>query len=310
MALRIGAAPCSWGVEFADNPDNPPWQQVLDEAGQAGYSGIELGPVDYMPEDPEALGQALEARGLELIAGVVFRPFHDPDAWDEVLDGVTRTARSLAAHGAGRMVFIDSIAPARAPFAGRPNEAPRLQGTALDGLIDRLTAAARIGHEEYGLSVSLHAHAGGYIEFEDELDTVLDAVDENLLKICLDCGHCAYSGFDPVASYKRLARRIDYLHFKDVEPSVRESVVAEGIGFYDACARGVFCKLGRGTVDFEALKQAVEESGFSGWAAVEQDCDPAGETSPVADARCNLEFLRSAGLAEPFSGRFPVAEQT
>ncbi len=299
MPLRIGAAPCSWGVEFAGDPRNPHWRQVLDEAAQAGYQGIELGPVGYMPEDPEVLGEALAARGLELIAGVVFRPFHDPAAWDEVLDGVTRTARSLAAHGAGLMVFIDSIAPARAPFAGRPGDAPRLRGTALDGFIERLTAAAKVGHEEYGLSVSIHAHAGGYIEFEDELNAVLDAVDESLLKICLDSGHCAYAGFDPVAAYKRLAGRVDYLHFKDVDPAVRERVVAEGIGFYDACAQGVFCKLGLGAVDFEALKQAVEESGFSGWAAIEQDCDPAGETSPLADARYNLAFLRSAGIAEP-----------
>ena len=299
MPLRIGAAPCSWGVEFAGDPRNPPWRQVLDEAAQAGYRGIELGPVGYLPEDPAALGDALASRGLELIAGVVFRPFHDPAAWGEVRDGVTRTARSLAAHGAGRMVFIDSIAPARAPFAGRPGAAPRLRGAALRGFHDRLTAAAKIGREEYGLAVSLHAHAGGYVEFEDELDAALDAVDENLLKVCLDSGHCAYAGFDPVAACKRLARRIDYLHFKDVDPLVHARVIAAGVGFYDACAQGVFCKLGLGAVDFEALKQAVEESGFSGWAAIEQDCDPAGETSPLADARYNLAFLRANGIAEP-----------
>lgn len=299
MPLRIGAAPCSWGVEFPDHPDNPPWRRVLDEAAQAGYRGIELGPVGYLPEDPAALGGALASRGLELIAGVVFRPFHDPEAWSGVLDGVTRTARSLAAHGAERMVFIDSIAPARAPFAGRPDDAPRLRGAALRGFLDRLTAAAKIGREEYGLAVSIHAHAGGYVEFEDELDAVLDAVDESLLKVCLDSGHCAYAGFDPAAACRRLAPRIDYLHFKDVNPLVRARVTAAGVGFYDACAQGVFCRLGQGSVDFAALKQAVEESGFSGWAAVEQDCDPAGETSPLADARCNLDFLRAAGIAAP-----------
>ena len=47
MAIQIGAAPCSWGVEFADAPENPPWQQVLEEARGVGYRGIELGPVGY-----------------------------------------------------------------------------------------------------------------------------------------------------------------------------------------------------------------------------------------------------------------------
>ena len=297
MSLRIGAAPCSWGVEFPDDPNNPPWEQVLDEAKEVGYGGIELGPIGYMPEDTSMLGDALESCGLDLVAGVVFRPFHNPNAWDEVVDGVTRTARSLSAHGAERLVFIDSIAPARAPFAGRAGDAPRLEGAAFSAFIERLRVAAKIGHEEYGLTVSLHAHAGGYIEIEDELDAVLDAIDEDLLKVCLDSGHCAFAGFDPVATYKRLASRIDYLHFKDVDLKVREYVVAESVGFYDACAQGVFCNLGRGTVDFEALKQAIDESGFDGWATIEQDCDPAGATSPVDDARINLEYLRSVDLA-------------
>ncbi len=297
MPLRIGAAPCSWGVEFPDDPNNPPWEQVLDEAKEVGYGGIELGPVGYMPEDSSVLGDALGSRGLELVAGVVFRPFHNPDRWDDVIDGVKRTAQSLTAHGAGRMVFIDSIAPARAPFAGRSGAAPRLQGADLRSFIERLTVASKIGHEEYGLSVSIHAHAGGYIEFEDELDAALDAIDEDLLKVCLDSGHCAYAGFDPVAAYKRLAARIDYLHFKDVDLKVRKHVVDERIGFYDACAQGVFCNLGRGCVDFEALKESIDATGFDGWATIEQDCDPAGETSPVDDARINLEFLRSVDLA-------------
>ena len=57
MQLSIGNAPCSWGVEFANDPRNPPWRQVLDEAKAAGYRGIELGPVGFMPEEPSALGR-------------------------------------------------------------------------------------------------------------------------------------------------------------------------------------------------------------------------------------------------------------
>ena len=43
MKLRIGNAPCSWAVEFADDPRNPPWELVLDETLKAGYEGIEPG---------------------------------------------------------------------------------------------------------------------------------------------------------------------------------------------------------------------------------------------------------------------------
>ena len=109
-----------WGVEFADDPRNPDWRQVLRENAQAGYGGIELGPVGFMPEDPALLGEALSEFGQTLIGGVVFRPFHDPAKWDDVLDGARRTIKALTAHGAQHLVLIDSISPRRAPTAGRP----------------------------------------------------------------------------------------------------------------------------------------------------------------------------------------------
>ena len=40
MTIRIGNAPCSWGVEFADDTRNPHWSRVLDECARAGFKGI------------------------------------------------------------------------------------------------------------------------------------------------------------------------------------------------------------------------------------------------------------------------------
>ena len=48
MTIRIGNAPCSWGVEFAGDPRNPAWQTVLSECAAAGYTGIELGQVGHI----------------------------------------------------------------------------------------------------------------------------------------------------------------------------------------------------------------------------------------------------------------------
>ena len=43
MSMKVGNAPCSWGVDFADDDRNPPWETVLRECAAAGYRGIELG---------------------------------------------------------------------------------------------------------------------------------------------------------------------------------------------------------------------------------------------------------------------------
>ncbi|WP_439509066.1 TIM barrel protein, partial [Yoonia sp.] len=285
MTIRIGNAPCSWGVEFPDDPRNPPWRNVLRECAQAGYKGIELGPVGFMPEDPAVLADALAENELELIGGVVFRAFHDPAQWDNVLDGAVRTCKALVAHGAQHLVLIDSISPRRAPTAGRAADAEQMDAAEWAAFRDRIATVARMGAEEYGLTVGIHAHAAGFIDFEPELERLLDDVPEDILKICFDTGHHSYAGFDPVAFMRRHIDRISYMHFKDINPAIKATAIANSTGFYEACGQGIFCNLGQGDVDFPAVWQILLDHGFSGWCTVEQDCDPTLDVSPVTDAR-------------------------
>lgn len=296
MTIEIGNAPCSWGVEFANDPRNPTWRKVLQDCAEAGYRGIELGPVGFMPEDPAILGEALDEFDLTLIGGVIFRPYHDPDAWEDVLDATHRTARALKAHGAEHLVIIDSISPRRAPTAGRADEAVKMDKAEWTGFRDRIVESARIGAEDYGLTVGIHAHAAGFMDFEPELIRLLDEVDEGLLKICFDTGHHSYAGFDPVAFMQKYVSRISYMHFKDIDPKVKADVIANRTGFYEACGRGIFCNLGQGDVDFEAVRKVLLDANFEGWCTVEQDCDPTLDVRPIDDARANRAFLQSIGF--------------
>ena len=294
--IKIGNAPCSWGVEFAEDPRNPNWRRVLKENADAGFTGIELGPVGYMPEEPTILAEALSEFNQELIGGVIFRAFHDPGAWDDVLDGSIRTCKALAAHGATRLVIIDSISPRRAPTAGRAAESEQMDKAEWTAFRSRIATIAKIGAEEYGLSVGMHAHAAGFIDFEPELERLLDEVDEKILGICFDTGHHSYAGFDPVAFMSKNMSRINYMHFKDISPVVKSHVIANRTGFYDACGQGIFCNLGDGDVDFPAIRQLLLDTNFDGWCTVEQDCDPSGDTSPVDDAKLNRAYLQSLGF--------------
>ncbi len=293
--IKIGNAPCSWGVEFADDPRNPTWQRVLSDCAAAGYKGIELGPIGFMPEDPALLAEGLAANDLTLIGGVVFRPFHDPAKWSEVWDAAQRTCTALVAHGARHLVLIDSISPRRAATAGRAAEAEQMGPQEWSGFVDRIRRVAQLG-ADHGLTVGIHAHAAGFIDFEPELERLLSEVDESLLKICFDTGHHSYAGFDPVAFMRRHIGRISYMHFKDIDPKVKAAAVASRTGFYEACGQGIFCNLGKGDVDFAAVRQILLDAKFEGWCTVEQDCDPSGGTSPVDDARANRDYLSSIGF--------------
>lgn len=296
MTIRIGNAPCSWGVEFANDERNPAWETVLDECQQAGYKGIELGPVGFMPEDPAKLADALSARDLELIGGVVFQPFHDVKAWDQVMDAAVRTCKSLKAHGAEHLVLIDSISPRRAPTAGRADEAEQMDAAEWAAYRKRIEDIAKLGSQEYGLTVGIHAHAAGFMDFEPELEKLLEEVDESILKICFDTGHHSYAGFDPVAFMKKHIARISYMHFKDIDPDVKADVVANRTDFYTACGQSIFCNLGQGDVDFPAVRQVLVDNKFEGWCTVEQDCDPTLDVRPMDDAKSNREYLESIGF--------------
>jgi inosose dehydratase len=146
--IQIGNAPCSWGVEFADDPRNPSWRQVLIDCAAAGYKGIELGPIGFMPEDPALLSDALAENDLTLIGGVVFRPFHDPAKWDEVWDASVRTCKALTSHGAKHLVLIDSISPRRAPTAGRASEAEAMAPAEWKNFVDRFRKVAQLGADQ------------------------------------------------------------------------------------------------------------------------------------------------------------------
>ena len=296
MTIKIGNAPCSWGIEFPSDPSYPTWESVLDQCAGAGYKGIELGPIGFMPEDPAILAPALAARDLQIIGGVVFRAFHDSAMWDDVMDASVRTCNALVAHDAQHLVLIDSISPRRAPTAGRASEAEQMDHAEWTAFRDRIATIARMGAEEYGLTVGIHAHAAGFMDFEPELERLLDEVDTSILKICFDTGHHSYAGYDPVAFMKRHMDRISYMHFKDIDPVVKADVVANRTDFYKACGQGIFCNLGQGDVDFPAVRQILLDAGFKGWCTVEQDCDPSMPGTPLEDARANREYLQSIGF--------------
>lgn len=47
--VKIATAPCSWGVWYADGtPSGTPYKVFLDQAAEAGYKALELGPDGYL----------------------------------------------------------------------------------------------------------------------------------------------------------------------------------------------------------------------------------------------------------------------
>nr|WP_045049426.1 TIM barrel protein [Rouxiella chamberiensis] len=301
----IANAPCSWGVDDPKNPYLPPFEKVLQEARQAGYSSLELGPWGFLPQDPQTLTQALEKHALSLVAGTLFDDLVSETNFPKMVELThkvchvlrhTRIARGLGTFAPPYLVIIDFGNPDRAKFAGQPDKAPRLGAEDWQRLVSHIREISRIATQEYQVRPVIHPHAGGYIEFGDEIERIAAAIPSQEAGLCLDTGHLYYAGLSPEKWIERYIDRLDYLHFKDVNKTVFQQVIAQGTDFFTACAQGVMCPLGQGDIDYAAVKAMLDSYHWQGWITIEQERDPRDVAGSLADVTASLSYLKHMGF--------------
>jgi inosose dehydratase len=163
-------------------------------------------------------------------------------------------------------------------------------------MVANILAIAELARERYGVRAVIHPHAGGYIEFADEIARIAGDVPNEIAGFCLDTGHLFYAGMDPVATLEKYADRLDYIHFKDIDIAVFQRVMGERIRFFEACAQGVMCPIGRGVIDYRAILNLLDRIGYEGFITVEQERDPLNAGGSLADVKASREYLKSVGF--------------
>lgn len=280
--IRVGAAPISWGAsEVPDWGVNLPWELVLDQMHDAGYAGTELGPPDYLPVETSLLRNALDTRGLALASAFVTIRFSEPEHVEADLAAANRTGRLLVDFGATCMVVADAGNDWRFQRAGAIQSEDGLGDSQWNAMRDALHRLARDA-ASLGLRLAFHSHAGTFVETRAELDRLAGMTDVGEVGLCLDTGHLAFGGADPVDVAKTYASRITHLHLKDVKSQPLREVRAQHLGFREAVTRGVFCEIGDGEVDFPAVRASLQAAHYDGWLIVEQDVRiPAADSATV-----------------------------
>jgi len=288
------------------NPNLPPWQRVLDEAAEAGYGGLELGPYGYVPLDLDLVSEALSRRGLFIAAGTIFDDLVSPANRDKLLRQTDEICALISGlpqpeqlpgqrYATPYLTVMDWGHDERDYAAGHSDRAPRLSD-AWAGMVANILAIAELARERYGVRAVIHPHAGGYIEFADEIARIAGDVPNEIAGFCLDTGHLFYAGMDPVATLEKYADRLDYIHFKDIDIAVFQRVMGERIRFFEACAQGVMCPIGRGVIDYRAILNLLDRIGYEGFITVEQDRDPLNAGGSLADVKASREYLKSVGF--------------
>ena len=115
-----------------------------------------------------------------------------------------------------------------------------------------------------GVTVCFHPHFGTCVFSQSDIDYFAAHTKPEYVSFCLDTAHTTLAGINPAALIRQYGDRIAFMHLKDVDTYALSK--AEG---RDKMAS--FRALGHGTVDFPAVKAALEEAGFDWVLCVELD---------------------------------------
>lgn len=292
--LRLGTAPDSWGVWFADDPAQVPGSRYLDEAAAAGYRWTELGPYGYLPTDPVRLRAELDGRGLVLTGGTVVAALHrGAAALEEAKRACALEAETITPLGARHLVIL--------PEGFTEADHGRDQPSALtdDGwaaLTDGMSELGRYVRDELGCVLVFHTHADTHVAGPDEIERFLAGTDPATVHLCLDTGHVAYCGGDPLGLIRDHGDRVAYVHLKSVDPAVRRHVAQAGLDFGAAVKLGAMVEPALGEPVMPPILSALAALDRDLFCIVEQDLYPCPADVPLPIARRTFSFYQAAGL--------------
>ena len=300
--IKIANAPCSWGAlefDLEEKSEEIGFEQVLDEIKETGYIGTELGDWGYMPTEPSGLREEIRKRGLELLGAFVPVALADVTKHDDGVSAALKVAGLMHAAGYEKAFIVladdNGTIPERTKNAGRIQPDMGLTDTQWVDYARGAEKVAKAVKDTYGIRTVFHHHCAGYVETPDEIEKLLSLTDPNLLGLCLDMGHYAFGGGNPVDALKAYSDRIWHVHFKDYDPAIAKASESVDGDYFDAIKRGVFCELGKGGVDFEAIVALLHQLNYNDWIVVEQDILP-GMGNPKICAQNYRDYIRTLGL--------------
>jgi inosose dehydratase len=288
---RLAGAPISWGVcEVPGWGRMLPPERVLSEMASLGLRATEMGPVGYLPSDPAELRALLDGHGMGLVGAFVPLVLHEPslDQAREVLDAVMPLMTALDADVLVAAGVTDAQWSSRIPL--ETGDWARVVRNLRE--LSELAAAS-------GLQLALHPHVGTLVETAEDIDAVLA---QGEVDWCLDTGHLAIGGTDPVEFTEANAGRIVHVHLKDVDMELAGRVRSGELSLVDATRRGLFRPLGDGDASIDEVVEQLDRHGYERWLVLEQDTTITGEEPPVGrgpvlDVRKSIEYLATLAPA-------------
>lgn len=291
-----------------DVDPKPFFDRMLDGAATADLSGIELAPAPggwanalTSYGSAAAFKKELDARNLVLSSSYAL-PVHLKAVLDASDESAKRAARrqlhdDTAAHAeflreVGCPTLITSTIP-RAEFSeiqGIDASAADFDAPTDPELMAEVSAELNgIGEvvARSGLHLAIHTDAYSLASRTADIDALMSQTDPARVKLCIDAGHIALDGGDPLAVARGHADRAPVLHWKDCAvhlpphtlsgpPMVRHD---EMIKYFRVMGSG-------GVVDWHEWTRILDAKQWSGWGVAEIDMS----IDPLREIREGIEY--------------------
>ena len=299
--IKIANAPCSWGaLEFELEGKALGYKQVLNELVETGYAGTELGDWGFMPTEPSALHDEIAKRNISLLGAFVPVALSLGSAHEAGVEKALKVAGLMydAGYTNSFIVLADENGTVeyRTKNAGRMNGKGSLTNAEMKIFGAGAEKVAKAVKDKYEMRTVFHHHCAGYVETPEEIKAFLQITNPELVGLCFDTGHYMFGGGKyPLEILEKYWERIWHLHFKDFSSEVADKSTKNNWDYFQSVQHGVFCELGKGDVDFDAVIQFLKNKNYNGWIVVEQDVLP-GMGNPKQCAENNRKYLRDKGL--------------
>lgn len=280
-ARRSGKADITVGITVDTRPDwNGPANFIrsIDEASSVEFRWIETfwNYVERWADNPQGLKDELDKRNLKLETvsngGRMRVDFVDPALREGVIADHMKLVNFIHWFECDHLKI--NIGGKHA--AGDRGPAYKVMAATFNEIGKRMA--------DLGMKFGVHAHLGSPFQTKQDVDAIMELTNPKYVHLILDTGHTSMAGMDPVQLTRAYHSRIIEYHIKDVAPEDRGGHKGELREPYNTTADNrIFFELGKGGVDFPAIKKILDDNSWKGWFTVELD-----RTGTTAKESCTI----------------------
>jgi inosose dehydratase len=265
--LKIGHTALTWNA-VPRTPEN--LEPALKDISDLGFHSFEtFAEILEVWDTKGTLGELIAKYKTPLRSAYLTVQVVDPAQRKEQIEKVTRLSKVLQKHGGTFLVLApNSVKRADYNFAEH-------KSNIIAALNDYSKAV-----NDAGLGTGLHQHTGTAIDSEEEVYTVMRAVDTRHCKFAPDVGQLQKGGADAAKVVKDFVSILVHMHLKD---------------FVGGQYFAGYCPLGQGKVDLVSILDTMERAPQSSNIMVELDRAPTTPITALETAQTSKAWLVKQG---------------